>query len=137
MDDSTLRYEALRGRHAVNDAEALQFAKKHIETWNTHDLEAIVQLYSESVELISPLATALRGSPLVKGRAALREYFGLGLQKYPDLHFELVNTFLCDSSVTLLFRGAGKRLVAEVLFIGTAKKIDRVYAHYLCAPAVA
>ncbi|MEN9578502.1 MAG: hypothetical protein RJA70_1511 [Pseudomonadota bacterium] len=117
----------------MTEAEALQFAQKHIETWNSHDLDAIIQLYSESVELISPLAAALRGSPVVKGHDALREYFGLGLQKYPNLCFELVNTFLCDSSVTLLFKGAGKRLVAEVLFIDAAHKVERVYAHYLCA----
>jgi hypothetical protein len=116
----------------MNEAEALKFARKHIETWNSHDLDAIVQLYSESVELISPLAAALRGDPTVRGRDALRAYFSAGLQKYPALRFELVNTFLCHSSVTLLFKGAGERLVAEVLFIGDDQKIERVYAHYLC-----
>jgi len=32
--------------------------------------------------------------------------------------------------VTLLFRGAGRKLVAEVLFIDSESKIERVLAHY-------
>ena len=120
----------------MDAAAAIRFAEKHVATWNSHDLDAILQLYTEEAELYSPLASALRGDASVRGHAALREYFVQGLQKYPDLHFQLVDTFLCQDSVTLLFRGAGGRLVCEVLFLNDAAKVTRVYAHYLCeAPA--
>ena len=118
----------------MNDAEALQFARRHVETWNSHNLDAIVALYAEEIELVSPVAAALRGSATVRGRKDLREYFAQGLKKYPGLRFDLVHTFLCESSVTILYYGPVGKLVAEVMFVGEDHKIQRVYAHYLCAP---
>ena len=118
----------------MNDAEALTFAKTHIATWNSHDLEAIAALYSDGVELTSPVAAALTGDPMVRGRRALRAYAALGLQRYPDLTFELIDVFVCVSSLTLLFRGAGGREVAEVLFVNAQHEVERVFAHYKVAP---
>jgi hypothetical protein len=74
---------------------------------------------------------------VVRGRAALRDYATLGIGKYPDLRLELVDVFLCTSSVTLLFRGAGGRLVAEVLFVGADHAVERVFAHYRVVQASA
>ena len=119
----------------MNDAEALQFACRHVETWNSHNLDAIVALYAESVELVSPVAKALRGSAEVRGLKDLREYFAQGLKKYPDLRFDLVHTFLCESSVTTVYYGPVGKLVAEVMLLDKDGKIERVCAHYLCAPA--
>lgn len=119
----------------MTEDQALAFAKKHVETWNSHDLDAIASLYAEDVDLVSPVAAALRGDPVVRGRAALRAYAALGLDKYPELQFELVDVFLCMSSVTLLFWGAGRRLVAEVLLLNEKQEIERVLAHYRVAPA--
>jgi hypothetical protein len=118
----------------MNDAEAIQFARRHVETWNSHNLDAIVALYSESIELVSPVAAALRGSAEVRGLKDLREYFSQGLQKYPGMRFDLVHTLLCESSVTIVYYGPVGKLVAEVMFLGADHKIERVYAHYLCAP---
>ena len=116
----------------MNATEAVQFAQKHVATWNSHHLDAILRLYSEHAELHSPLAGTLRGETVVRGREALREYFVQGLTKYPDLRFELLGTFLCQTSVTLLFNGAGGKRVCEVLFLDAAGTIEREYAHYLC-----
>ena len=118
----------------MNDAEALQFARRHVETWNSHNLDAIVALYAEEIELVSPVAAALRGSATVRGRKDLKEYFAEGLKKYPGLRFDLVHTFLCESSVTILYYGPLGKLVAEVMLLGEDHKIRRVYAHYQCAP---
>lgn len=114
----------------MTDEEALTFAHKHVETWNTHDLDAIMALYSQSVELVSPLAGVIANGPTVRGQADLRSYFERGLKEYPTLHFELVDTFYCQASITLLYRGAGEKLVAEVMFLDSDSKIARVYAHY-------
>lgn len=116
----------------MTPAEAVKFAEKHVATWNAHDLEAILDMYSEDAELRSPLAATLMGDGVVRGREGLRAYFEQGLKRYPDLRFELVDTFLCQDSVTLLFKGAGGRLVCEVLFVNAARKVERVYAHYRC-----
>jgi hypothetical protein len=117
----------------VDPTDAIRFAQKHVATWNTHDLDAIMTLYADSAELVSPLAGNLTGEPVVRGRDALRAYFARGLEKYPDLRFELVDTFTCVSSVTLLFYGAGRRLVAEVMHLDQQGKIEKVFAHYRCA----
>lgn len=69
------------------------------------------------------------------GLEHLREYFAQGLKKYPDLRFDLVHTFLCESSVTTVYYGPVGNLVAEVMLLGKDGKIERVHAHYLCAPA--
>jgi hypothetical protein len=119
-------------------SEALEFARRHVEVWNSHDLEAIVDLYTEDAELYSPLAALLQGEPAVRGRAALREYFERGLAKYPDLRFEIADVFRCQFSVTIHYYGAGRKRVAEVLFLrlghASDHKIERVLAHYLCEP---
>lgn len=92
-------------------------------------------LYSPSAELVSPLARGLAGCSVVRGTEQLRAYFARGLARYPELCFELVDTFRGESSVTLLFWGAGRRLVAEVLFLDQRGRIERVHAHYQCVPA--
>jgi hypothetical protein len=117
----------------LTDAEALEFARRHVEVWNAHDLDAIVDLYTETAELVSPLAASLGGDPAIRGREALREYFARGLEKYPELKFEIIDTFRCQSSVTVLYYGAGRKRVAEVMFLRDDHKVERVFAHYLCA----
>jgi hypothetical protein len=117
----------------MNDAEALQFAHSWIEAWNSHNLDAIVALYAESVELVSPVAREILGDPHVHGKNALREYFAKGLQKFPDLRFDFLNAYRCESSVTLVYHGARGSVVAEVMFLTADNKIEKVYPHYVCA----
>ena len=119
----------------LTDAQALEFARKHVEVWNSHDLDAIIELYAETAELVSPLAGSLTGERELRGRAALRAYFARGLEKYPDLKFEIIDTFRCQSSVAILYWGAGRRRVTEVMFLGEDHKIERVFAHYECVPS--
>lgn len=114
--------------------EALEFARRHVALWNEHDLEAILDLYSEDAELVSPLAASLQGQPTLRGRAELRDYFRRGLAKFPDLRFEIIDVFRCQSSVTIHYYGAGRSRVAEVMFLRPDHKIERVFAHYLCEP---
>ena len=118
----------------MRDDEAWQFARQHISTWNQHDLEAILELYAESAELCSPVAGALVGGSVVRGRVALRQYFSRGLDQYPDLRFELVDVFVGARGVTLVMRGAGGRLVAETLTLNAKQEIERVVAHYRAEP---
>jgi hypothetical protein len=112
--------------------DAKEFGEKHCAVWNTHDLDAIVALYTNDVELASPLAAELTGGGVVTGSAALREYFAAELTKYPELKFTLFNTLLCVDSVTLYFTSVSDQPVAEVLFLDEHRKIRRVFAHYTC-----
>jgi SnoaL-like domain len=114
--------------------ETLTFARHHIEVWNTHELENILDLYSADVELTSPLAEQVVGSAVVHGRDGLRQYFGTALQANPGLHFELVDVLRGLDTVTIYMRSIGGRLVADVLFIDADGLIDKVLAHYSCSP---
>jgi len=114
----------------IEPAEAESFARKHVAVWNRHDLDEIVQLYTEDVTLVSPLAGAVTGGSTVTGRAALRDYFAAALRRYPELQFRLIDVLACVDTVTLYFFGAGGRVVAEVLTLDADRRIRQVLAHY-------
>ncbi len=114
----------------MTDEEVRAFAVKHIATWNSHDLDEIMAEYSDTATLTSPVAAAILGSSEVRGKAALRDYFARALDKYPDLHFELIDALRGETSITLYFRSMEDRRVADVLFIDPAGRIERVLAHY-------
>src|SRR5215213_10499431 len=114
----------------MEPAEAEDFALKHVSVWNRHDLDEIVQLYTEDVELVSPLAGRVAGGTTVAGREALRAYFAAALQRYPELEFRLIDVLTCVDTVTLYYWGAGEKVVAEVLTVGPDHRISRVLAHY-------
>jgi ketosteroid isomerase-like protein len=116
----------------LTDDEATAFARAHVDVWNTHDLDAILDDYTADATLSSPVAKSLTGASTIRGHAALREYFATAFAKYPDLRFDLHHTFRGEHGVTLLFRGAGGRMVAEVLRLDRNRKITRVDAHYAC-----
>ncbi|MGX7825337.1 nuclear transport factor 2 family protein [Actinokineospora sp. 24-640] len=118
---------------AWSEADAVAYVDHHIGTWNGHDLDKITELYTEDAVLTSPLAAAVTGSEVVAGRAALRDYFALALKKYPDLRFEVLDVLRGVDGVTIHMVGAGGKTVAEVLFIGADRRVERVAAHYSCA----
>lgn len=117
---------------AWSATDAVAFVDHHIAVWNSHHLDEIVALYAEDAELFSPLAASVTGSEVVRGRAALRDYFSRALTAYPDLKFEVVDVLRGVSGVTIYMRGAGGSMVAEVLFIGPDRLVQRVFAHYTC-----
>ena len=57
------------------------FAREWLTAWNAHDLERILAHYSEDVELTSPFVAKLTGRSegVLRGKAALRDYFARGL----------------------------------------------------------
>ncbi|MFC7612927.1 nuclear transport factor 2 family protein [Actinokineospora soli] len=117
---------------AWSEVDAVAHVERHISTWNGHDLEQILDLYTEDAVLTSPLAAAVTGSEVVAGRAALRSYFTRAFEKYPDLRFEVLDVFRGVDGVTILMIGAGGNTVAEVLTIGEDGRVTRVAAHYRC-----
>ena len=62
--------------------EILHLANDWIAAWNSHDLDAIMSHYEDTVELTSPVAAQLLGVPdgKVIGKANLRAYFQRGLE---------------------------------------------------------
>jgi len=118
--------------HPVTAAEADAFAQEWIAAWNSHDLDAILAHYAEEVVFVSPFVIALLGveDGVVRGRAALREYFVRGLDAYPDLHFAFHEAFAGADSVAVRYTSVGGRESVEVMELDGEGLVGRVTAHY-------
>jgi len=111
---------------------ALSFAREWIEAWNSHDLERILSHYSEDFEMASPLIVERMGEPsgVLKGKAAVRNYWQQGLAAQPPLRFELLDVLAGIRSITIYYRSIGRRVVAEVLEFNPRKEVVRGAAHW-------
>jgi ketosteroid isomerase-like protein len=116
----------------ISHEQADRFATEWIDAWNAHDLDAISAHYAEDVSFVSPFVAALTGdeSARIEGRAALREYFRLGLEAYPDLHFDLFTALPGASSIALHYRSVGGRLAIETMELDADGLVARSAAHY-------
>ncbi len=112
--------------------EALTFANDWITAWNSHDLDLIMTHYDETVELTSPTAAKLLGTPdgKIVGKANLRAYFKLGLETYPELHFVLEDTLWGVSSVLLCYINQKASRTGEFMELSASGKVARVVANY-------
>jgi hypothetical protein len=109
-----------------------EFAQDWVNAWNNHDLERILAHYDDEVLLVSPVALKLlSGDGKVRGKAALREYFLRGIQAFPDLRFNLIETLWGTETIVVYYinnvRGSK---TAEVMLLNPAGKIRRVWANY-------
>src|SRR4051794_19200287 len=82
------------------------FAAEWISAWNKHDLEDIMSHYSEQILFYSPVIQQLgvNENGIINSKGQLKEYFAKGLQKYQDLHFELLYVLKGVNSVVLLYK---------------------------------
>jgi hypothetical protein len=112
--------------------EAQNLANYWVAAWNAHDLDLIMTHYDEAVELTSPVAAQLLGTPdgKVVGKPNLRAYFQRGLQAYPDLHFRLVDVLSGLNSVVLYYTNQKGTYTAEFMELSAAGKVTRVVANY-------
>ena len=103
-----------------------------IESWNSHDLDRIMEHYTDDVILTSPVAARLLNDPdgTVRGKPALRAYFAKGLAFYPDLKFHLLDTLRGIRSVVLFYENQNDARTAEYMEIGEDGKVTRVVANY-------
>ncbi|MGI0492728.1 nuclear transport factor 2 family protein [Alkalinema pantanalense CENA528] len=116
----------------MDHAMASQLAQEWFKAWNNHDLDAILSHYAEDVEFQSPFITKLLGDPSGKivGKEALRAYFDKGLQAYPDLHFEPIQTLLGLDSIVLYYRSVNQLSAAELMVLNEQGLVIQVKAHY-------
>ena len=72
-----------------------QFAAAWAAAWNAHDVEAVLQHFTEDVVFCSPVAArVVDGSAgVIRGKDALRDYWAHALGLVPDLRFELVAVY--------------------------------------------
>ncbi len=112
--------------------EAWSLANHWVAAWNAHDLDSIMSHYEETIELISPVAARLLGTPdgKVVGKANLRAYFQRGLEAYPELHFRLEDVLWGINSIVLYYTNQKGTRTGEFMELSASGKVVRVVANY-------
>ena len=112
--------------------EAWSLANHWISAWNAHDLDLIMTHYEDAIELTSPVAARLLGTPAgkVAGKPNLRAYFQRGLEAYPELHFDLKEVLWGVNSIVLYYTNQKGPRTAEFMELSVIGKVARVVANY-------
>ncbi len=116
----------------MTEADAQRFALEWIESWNSHDLERILSHYSDDVQVTSPLIETVLGPgrTSVRGKKALRAYWGPALERYPELRFVLFRAYAGPSSLVLHYQSVQGLIGAECMEFDANGAVCRVLAHY-------
>ncbi len=112
--------------------EAWSLANHWLAAWNAHDLDLIMTHYDDAIELTSPVAARLLGTPdgKVAGKSNLRAYFQRGLEAYPELHFHLEDVLWGMNSIVLYYVNQKGARTGEFMELSAAGKVLRVVANY-------
>jgi steroid delta-isomerase-like uncharacterized protein len=99
------------------------YAEQWLQAWNAHDIEAVLAHFADDVVFTSPVAARVvpESGGVVRGKAALRDYWTAALSAYPDLKFELVGVYRGESTLVINYRNHRGDLVNEVLTFDGAK----------------
>ncbi len=118
--DRGLRPTALRLKDpddARHPDSRLTFAAAWVAAWNAHDVEAVLAHFAEDAVFTSPVATrVVPGSDgVLRGKAAIRDYWTTALRGLPDLRFEVLGTYAGVDTLVINYRNQRGGLVNEVL----------------------
>jgi ketosteroid isomerase-like protein len=116
----------------ITPAAARQFAEAWIAAWNARDLEAVLSHYTDDFELTSPFIAKLMNDPTgtLRGKERVRPYWQRALDRFPDLHFTVIDVFTGAASLTLLYQSVQDTRAAETFFLTPEGKVHRAAAHY-------
>jgi hypothetical protein len=86
--------------------DKIDFSHEWRDACNSHNLDRIMAMYDDDVVFKSPRVPAVSGeeSGIVRGKAAVREYWRKVLEKRPDLTFRVGNVFSGVDSIALEYR---------------------------------
>ena len=116
----------------MNRSDAAEFVDSWVKAWNAHDLERVLSHVSNEVVFSSPVAAQLLADSdgVSRGKQALREYWEEGLQRIPDLHFEIEGVYIGVEALVINYRNQKGGLVNEVL-IFDGDLVKEGYGTYL------
>ena len=100
----------------MDQAQAQAFAQQWVRDWNAHDVDALLEHFTDDVVFTSPVAVRiLGGDGVIRGKGALREYWSEGIRLIPDLQFEILALYAGISTLVINYRNQAGGLVSEVL----------------------
>jgi ketosteroid isomerase-like protein len=121
----------MTSHHASADLAAL--GREWIARWNSRDLERVLSLYADDFEMTSDLVQRLGFdlSGTLCGKDKVRTYWAKGLALAPDLHFELIDTYVSPDSVVVFYQNERGKKICEYLRLDAAGKIVQSSANHL------
>ncbi len=111
---------------------AEHFAQDWVESWNSHDLDRILAHYSDDFEMTSPLIVSMMSVPsgTLKGKETIRAYWARGLERRPNLKFELQKiTFGVETIAIHAHADTGRNFVEWFFFAGDDKVVKSLAHH--------
>ena len=112
--------------------EIRKLVEDWIESWNSRDLERIMQHYKADVEFEAN--TVVRRWRKIDGKlrglSELRGHFRLGLELAPSLRFELEDILISPSGYAVLYRRENGNRVLDVVELAHDGKASKVKAFY-------
>ncbi|PSO15294.1 nuclear transport factor 2 family protein [Bradyrhizobium sp. MOS003] len=104
-----------------------------VEAWNARDLERVLTLYDEAAVMTSDRIPMLGfdASGTVRGKDALRAYWGKALGLIPNLHFTVIDVFVSPDSVVVFYENERGKRICEYLRVNEAGLIVQGSANHL------
>jgi hypothetical protein len=100
----------------MDHAEARAFAQQWVKGWNAHDVDALMEHFTDDVVFTSPVAVRIVGGDgVIRGKEALRNYWAEGIRLIPDLHFEVLALYVGVAALVINYRNQAGGVVSEVL----------------------
>jgi len=96
---------------------AEKFAAEWVDAWNAHDLDRLLGHFADDVVWSSPVVVSFFGeeSGTLHGKQAVREYYAAGLERIPNLRFEVLSVRAGMAVMVINYRNQDGREVSEVL----------------------
>jgi len=116
----------------ISVPEAQEFAREWIEAWNSHNINRILDHYSEDFEMTTPMIVLVMNDQTgtLKGKKNVKPYWEKALERVSDLRFELIDVFVSVNSLVIYYKAVLGKRAAEILFFGEDGKVNRSIAHY-------
>jgi ketosteroid isomerase-like protein len=118
---------------AYKPEDLAALGREWIASWNSRDLERVLALYSDDFEMTSDLIERLgfEASGTLRGKANVRAYWAKALTLVPDLHFELIDTYVSPNSVVVFYQNERGKKICEYLRLDAVGKIRQGSANHL------
>lgn len=110
-----------------------QFVENWLQSWNNHDLAQILSHFSEDVEITTPMIKIATGRPesTLYGKSALKDYWEIGLEKFPDLNFEIISVAEGVNSIAIYYKTVLDKTAIEVLHFNENGVVNKLHAYYV------
>ena len=117
----------------ITTAFANQFAQTWVDSWNSHNIDKILDHYTDDFVIETPMASKLfpESKGMVKGKDDVKKYWLIGLERIPHLKFKIIDTLLGVNSLTVYYiNTATNKKSVEVMSFNNENKVNKVIVNY-------